>query len=346
MVILIQGIFGIAQIYFHTHLSHIICQIGNLLGMHPETDAEYTTQDLQLSPNNMSGVRENEYVYIKKRVQNILEDNSLNIFPIKMFKSHVLEEYQRLLRILLSSKEFESVYPILFQEGSVSPEFEKLQSELHYLVGQMSVREPPIRIPTDIRLYNEDVGSVEMNNIRENLCIYEYKKEKHWCMDGFPREGGRCMRILPAPMRGDYVFMGIKDTVILLEESYKSPMSPNPLSSTNLIPSPTYLTNNNNRILFHPPRKGEDNSELQPYPHKGAIVTELSSYQTSTSHGRRTSGLGSGGLGGFGGSPLSAHHRSSTQSVVKSFRFLDSVHRPSISQVISPIQFSQSILQL
>lgn len=38
-------------------------------------------------------------------------------------------------------------------------------------------------------------------------------------MDGFPKPGLPCIVILPAPMRKDRVFMGLKNSVLMIEDS-------------------------------------------------------------------------------------------------------------------------------
>ena len=59
----------------------------------------------------------------------------------------------------------------------------------------------PIQSPTDVLEYD--------------FC--KFLKSDHACIDGFPQEGNTAVVVLPQPMRGGYVYQGLKPAVIVFE---------------------------------------------------------------------------------------------------------------------------------
>ena len=46
----------------------------------------------------------------------------------------------------------------------------------------------------------------------------EFNSKEFYCIDGFPKDGLQCVVVLPTPMRGQYVYQGIKPCVLIINE--------------------------------------------------------------------------------------------------------------------------------
>ena len=64
---------------------------------------------------------------------------------------------------------------------------------------------------------------IELQNSSENFIYKNFKKKEYYCLDGFPKENNPCIIVMQPPKRDNYVFMGIKPSVLVLAKEDVNP---------------------------------------------------------------------------------------------------------------------------
>ena len=94
-----------------------------------------------------------------------------------------------------------------------SEDFKAFVRSLHKIVLHISLSDPPIQV---------DLVSIEerlkKEKSTEQYDYHSFRKSDFYCVDGFPKEDLPCVVLYPAPMRGNYVYQGIKPAVVTLSK--------------------------------------------------------------------------------------------------------------------------------
>ena len=82
------------------------------------------------------------------------------------------------------------------------PEFRDFVKTLHTISLHFCLSDPKIEMP-----------------FIQDFEFRRFKKASFYCIDGFPKESLPCVVVYPSPMRGQYVYQGIKPAVITLPDA-------------------------------------------------------------------------------------------------------------------------------
>ena len=120
-------------------------------------------------------------------------DDTENNEEKQVFKVEIREEYQE-----------------QFEEMLETDDFNKFVSSVFYLCLYMLLNDPPLRVPIE--------------NFKNRKFVYKrFKKNDYICVDGFAKENSACLVLLPAVVRNNYPYNGIKPSVLILQDEFLTP---------------------------------------------------------------------------------------------------------------------------
>ncbi len=100
-------------------------------------------------------------------------------------------------------EEYESYFDQLLE----NEDFPRFLASTFSLCVFMLLNDPPLTVPID--------------NFKNRKFVYRrYKKNDYICIDGFAKDGAACIIILPAVLRNNYPYNGIKPSVIILQDDF------------------------------------------------------------------------------------------------------------------------------
>jgi len=106
--------------------------------------------------------------------------------------------------------EIREEYQEQFEEMLETDDFNRFVSTVFYLCLFMLLNDPPLRVPID--------------NFKNRKFVYKrFKKTDYICVDGFAKENSPCLVLLPAVLRNNHPYNGIKPSVLILTEDFLTP---------------------------------------------------------------------------------------------------------------------------
>lgn len=102
----------------------------------------------------------------------------------------------------------------LLEEALNGDDFKNFVKSLHKIVLHISLSDPPITL--DLIPHEERLKKTE---IFDKYEFKKFKKQELFCIDGFPKEDLPAVVVYPPPMKGKYVYQGIKPSVITLPDA-------------------------------------------------------------------------------------------------------------------------------
>lgn len=123
----------------------------------------------------------------------IYQDFSLHTFSFKD------EYYQQLLK-KLSTDINEQHESQAISAWLKCPELKCFLERVHKLYLHMTLSDPAVEL-----------------NFEHEVSYKKFSKALHHCVDGFPKEGLECVIVIPAPMRGEHAYQGIKSSVVITQ---------------------------------------------------------------------------------------------------------------------------------
>jgi len=144
---------------------------------------EYTNELANFPPEDETGAEEPKEA----------DDTENNQEEKEVFKVEIREEYQE-----------------QFEEMLETDDFNKFVSSVFYLCLFMLLNDPPLRVPIE--------------NFKNRKFVYKrFKKNDFICVDGFAKENSPCLVLLPAVVRNNYPYNGIKPSVLILQDEFLTP---------------------------------------------------------------------------------------------------------------------------
>lgn len=141
----------------------------------------------------------NGYEMLSKNLHSVFQEHNRDIFQFK--SSEIIEIYKQKISV---DEDLEDD----LQENISSDEFQAFVQTVIDLCLHMVLSDPQISIP-----WKNGQGS-----LINQFDFWEFTKAEYFCIDGFPTEGMPGVVIVPAPLRGNYVYQGLKPAVIVLSK--------------------------------------------------------------------------------------------------------------------------------
>lgn len=141
----------------------------------------------------------------QKNCQKILNHNyqcELSNFPLDDDEEFV-ESTQPLFTV---STEYHEYLTSLLE----SEDFRKFAGSYFSLCIYMLLNDPPLKLPVD-------------NFKNRKFMFKSFRKNDFNCIDGFAKDGSPAIVILPAVMRNNHIYYGIKPSVLILSEQFLNP---------------------------------------------------------------------------------------------------------------------------
>jgi len=162
--------------------------------------------------------------HLDVKTKGIFQEYSLKVFQFTdEFYTHlVFEQYLPRCKIIIENYEDDEDdeddededYMEMLDEAVNSDDFKVFVKALHKIVLHIGLSDPPITL--DLVTHEE---RLKREGILEQYEFKKFHKTNLFCIDGFPKEGLPAVVVYPPPMKGKYVYQGIKSSVITLPEA-------------------------------------------------------------------------------------------------------------------------------
>lgn len=126
--------------------------------------------------------------------------NSLIHDKYKPICSKIIDNY---------ANEEDEDYNEMLDEAIDSDDFRNFVKSLHKIVMHLCLSDPPISV--NLITFDERMTK---ENVVERYEFKRFKKQNMFCIDGFPKEDLPAVVVYPPPMKGRFVYQGIKPSVI------------------------------------------------------------------------------------------------------------------------------------
>jgi hypothetical protein len=161
---------------------------------------------------------EDAMIYLDAKTKNIFQEYSLKIFQFtdEFYANLIFEQYMPICKEIIESytDDEDEDYMELMDEAVNSDDFKNFVKHLHKIVLHISLSDPPITL--DLVPHRE---RIKKSDIFDQYELKKFKKSEMFCIDGFPKEELPAVVVYPPPMKGKYVYQGIKPSVITLPEA-------------------------------------------------------------------------------------------------------------------------------
>lgn len=166
---------------------------------------------------NLSG-EEDAMNYLDVKTKNIFQEYSLKIFQFtdEFYANLIFEQYMPVCKQIIEdyTDDEDEDYMELLDEAVNSDDFKNFIKHLHKIVLHISLSDPPITL--DLVPHKERMNK---SDIFDQYELKKFRKADMFCIDGFPKEDLPAVVVYPPPMKGKYVYQGIKPSVITLPEA-------------------------------------------------------------------------------------------------------------------------------
>ena len=125
------------------------------------------------------------------------------------YNSIIQDKYKPIWEKIISNYEDEEDYNEMLDEAINSEDFRNFIKSLHKIVMHLCLSDPPISV--QLASFEE---RMKKDNLIEKYEFKRFKKQNMFCIDGFPKEDLPAVVVYPPPMKGRYVYQGIKPSVI------------------------------------------------------------------------------------------------------------------------------------
>lgn len=156
--------------------------------------------------------------YLDVKTKSIFQEYSLKIFQFndEFYQNLVFEKYLPRCKSIIDAYEDDEDedYMELLEEAINSDDFKNFVQSLHKIVLHICLSDPPITldlVPQEER--------VKKDTIFDKYEFKKFKKHDMFCIDGFPKEDLPAVVVYPPPMKGKYVYQGIRPSVITLPDA-------------------------------------------------------------------------------------------------------------------------------
>jgi len=161
---------------------------------------------------------ENGMSHLDIKTKGLFQEYSLKIFKFsdEFYQNLIFNQYIPICKEIIKNytDDDDEDYLELLEESVDSEDFKNFVKSLHKIVLHISLSDPPISM--DLVPHAERVKKTEIFDMYE---FKKFKKIEMFCIDGFPKENLPSVVVYPPPMKGKYVYQGIKPSVITLPEA-------------------------------------------------------------------------------------------------------------------------------
>ena len=127
------------------------------------------------------------------------------------YKSLIYDKYKPICNKIIDNypNEEDEDYNEMLDEAIDSDDFKNFVKSLHKIVMHLCLSDPPISV--NLVTFDE---RMKKENIVEKYEFKRFKKQNMFWIDGFPKEDLPAVVVYPPPMKGRFVYQGIKPSVI------------------------------------------------------------------------------------------------------------------------------------
>lgn len=156
--------------------------------------------------------------HLDVKTKAIFQEYSLKVFQFtdEFYNDLIHQKYIPRCKLIIDAytDDEDEDYMELLQEAINSDDFKIFVQSLHKIVLHVSLTDPPITL--DLVSHQE---RSKKDNIFDQYEFKKFKKQELFWIDGFPKEDLPAVVVYPPPMKGKYVYQGIKPSVITLPDA-------------------------------------------------------------------------------------------------------------------------------